>query len=204
MKKEILRLYLIASSGSFQNPYEDLEMAFNAGVTCFQLREKGENIKSGNDLIEFAEDVKQLCDKYGVVFIVNDNIELAERVGADGVHIGQDDMKPEDLPGYFDDKIIGLSVGNMVELEASNLSRISYIGVGPVYNTSSKNDAGSAIGTAGLKEVTSMTELPAVAIGGITIENYKDCLANGADGISVISAITQSQDIPQSVTTLLQ
>lgn len=204
MNKEILRLYLIASSGSFPNPLKDLEKAFNSGVTCFQLREKGENIKSGNDLIAFAEDVKQLCDKYGVVFIVNDNIKLAERVGADGIHIGQDDMKPEDLPAYFDDKIIGLSVGNMIELETSNLSRVSYIGVGPVYNTSSKDDAGSAIGIAGLKNVTSMSELPAVAIGGITTENYKDCLANGADGISVISAITQSQNIAQSVTTLLR
>lgn len=204
MNKEILRLYLIASSGSFPNPLKDLEKAFKAGVTCFQLREKGENIKSGNNLIEFAEGVKRLCDKYGVVFIVNDNIELAKKVGADGIHIGQTDMKPEDLPAYFEDKIIGLSVGNIAELESSDLSRVSYIGVGPVYNTSSKDDAGSAIGLAGLKNVTSMTELPAVAIGGITIGNYTDCLANGADGISVISAITQSQNIAQSVTTLLQ
>lgn len=204
MNKKILRLYLIASSSSFENPLEDLETAFEAGVTCFQLREKGEDVKSGDDLAGFARDVRTLCSKYNVAFIVNDNIELAEKVNADGIHIGQDDIKPEALPEYFNDKIIGLSVGNLTELESSNLSNVSYLGVGPVYNTSSKDDAGMAIGIEGLKEVTRMTPLPAVAVGGITSENYKDCLTNGADGVSVISAITQSSNIAQSVTTLLQ
>lgn len=81
---------------------------------------------------------------------------------------------------------------------------MSYIGVGPVYATKSKNDAGDAIGIDVLKQVTERTQLPAAAIGGITEDNYKLCLDNGADGICVISAITQSADIEQSVTALLQ
>lgn len=204
MNKEILRLYLIAGSGSFKNPLKDLETAFKQGVTCFQLREKGDNIKSGQALVDFALEVKSLCKKYDVPLIINDNSALAERIDADGIHIGQDDMKPQALPEYFNDKIIGLSVGNTEELRASNLERVSYIGIGPVYATSSKDDAGEAIGTAGLKQVAERTNLPAVAIGGITVNNYKACLENGADGICVISAITQAKNIEQTVTALLQ
>lgn len=204
MNKDILRLYLIASSSSFEHPLEDLETAFETGVTCFQLREKGAEKKSGDDLFKFAEDVKKLCRKYNVTFIVNDNIELAEKVGADGIHIGQGDTSPQNLPEYFNDKIIGLSVGNLAELGASDLGNVSYLGVGPVYSTLSKDDAGAAIGLSGLKEVADETVLPVVAIGGITTANYKECLENGADGVSVISAITKSSNIKQSVTTLLQ
>lgn len=204
MNKNILRLYLIASSSSFNNPLKDLETAFKHGVTCFQLREKGENIKTGQDLEDFAFKVKAICQKYGVILIINDDVYLAERIEADGIHIGQSDMKPDDLPAYFNDKIVGLSVGNIKELESSNLDRVSYIGVGPVYATKSKNDAGDAIGIDVLKQVTERTQLPAAAIGGITEDNYKLCLDNGTDGICVISAITQSADIEQSVTALLQ
>lgn len=203
MNKDVLRLYLIASSSSFKNPLKDLETAFKSGVTCFQLREKGQHIKSGEELVKFAQDVKDLCLKYKVTFIINDDVELAKIVDADGVHIGQDDTKPNDLPDFLDDKIVGLSVGNLDELKASDLSRVNYLGCGPVYPTSSKDDAGEAIGLEGLKSISEKTTLPIVAIGGITVLNYKDCLLNGADGISVISAVTQSVNIEQTVTQLL-
>lgn len=204
MNKEILRLYLIASSTSFKNPFEDLEKAFRSGVTCFQLREKGPDIKTSGDLKEFALKVKALCSKYKVPFIVNDDVKLAEAVGADGIHIGQDDIDPDMLPAYFNDKIIGLSVGNVLELKSSSLKRVSYLGVGPIFSTLSKADAGNAIGTDGLEQVTKRTKLATIAIGGITEYNYKSCLENGADGICVISAITQSDNIEQTVTALLQ
>lgn len=204
MNKEILRLYLIAGSDSFKNPLQDLETAFKAGVTCFQLREKGADIKTGRVLEDFALEVKNLCKKYGVTFIVNDDAELAEKVEADGIHIGQGDINPDMLSEFFNDKIIGLSVGNLTELKESSLGRVSYLGVGPVFSTSSKSDAGEAIGAAGLKEVIRHTKLPATAIGGITIENYSSCLDSGADGICVISAITQADNIEQTVTALLQ
>lgn len=204
MDKEILRLYLIASSASFKNPLENLETAFKSGVTCFQLREKGDGVKTGVALKNFALEVKALCSQYGVTFIVNDDVKLAEEIEVDGIHIGQDDMAPDRLPAYFNNKIIGLSVGNLSELESSNLERVSYLGIGPVFNTLSKDDAGDAIGLCGLKLVAERTKLPTVAIGGINEKNYKSCLENGADGICVISAITQSNNIEQTVTALLQ
>ena len=204
MNKEILRLYLIASSGSFKNPLGDLETAFKSGVTCFQLREKGSAIKTGEDLKDFAMEIKSLCRQYEVTFIINDDVKLAEEIEADGIHIGQDDMEPDMLPDYFNDKIIGLSVGSVKELEASSLDRVSYLGIGPVFSTLSKDDAGDAIGTNGLKQVVNRTKLPTAAIGGITEQNYKSCLENNADGICVISAITQSDNIEQTVTALLQ
>lgn len=87
MNKDVLRLYLIASSSSFKNPLKDLETAFKSGVTCFQLREKGQHIKSGEELVKFAQDVKDLCLKYKVTFIINDDVELAKIVDAEGVGI---------------------------------------------------------------------------------------------------------------------
>lgn len=204
MNKEIMRLYLIASSDSFKNPLGDLETAFKSGVTCFQLREKGSDIKTGEDLKDFAMEIKSLCRQYEVTFIINDDVKLAEEIEADGIHIGQDDMEPDMLPDYFNDKIIGLSVGSVKELEASSLDRVSYLGIGPVFSTLSKDDAGDAIGTNGLKQVVNRTKLPTAAIGGITEQNYKSCLENNADGICVISAITQSDNIEQTVTALLQ
>ncbi|MEY8560937.1 thiamine phosphate synthase [Jeotgalicoccus halotolerans] len=204
MNKDILRLYLIASSSSFKNPLKDLETAFKAGVTCFQLREKGADIKTDQELLDFALDVKALCSRYNTAFIINDDVLLAEAAEADGIHIGQDDMNPDMLPEYFNDKIIGLSVGNLTELKSSSLSRIAYLGIGPVFSTLSKEDAGEAIGTEGLRKLVNHTKLPTAAIGGITEENYKRCLDSGVDGICVISAITGADNIEQTVTALLQ
>lgn len=204
MNKDILRLYLIAGSSSFKNPLQDLEMAFKAGVTCFQLREKGADIKRGQALTDFALEIKALCNQYNVTFIINDDVKLAEEVEADGIHIGQDDINPDMLPEYFNDKIIGLSVGNLTELKSSRLDRVSYLGIGPVFSTLSKSDAGEAIGTEGLREIIKHTDLPAAAIGGITEKNCNLCLDSGADGICVISAITGSDNIEQTVTALLQ
>ena len=129
---------------------------------------------------------------------------LAEAAEADGIHIGQDDMDPDMLPAYFNDKIIGLSVGNLTELKSSSLSRVAYLGIGPVFSTLSKEDAGEAIGIEGLRKLVNHTKLPTAAIGGITEENYKRCLDSGADGICVISAITGADNIEQTVTALLQ
>ena len=204
MNKDILRLYLIASSSSFKNSLKDLETAFKAGVTCFQLREKGADIKTSKELLDFALEVKVLCSRYNVAFIINDDVLLAEAAEADGIHIGQDDMDPDMLPAYFNDKIIGLSVGNLTELKSSSLSRVAYLGIGPVFSTLSKEDAGEAIGIEGLRKLVNHTKLPTAAIGGITEENYKRCLDSGADGICVISAITGADNIEQTVTALLQ
>src|SRR5699024_905426 len=90
---------------------------------------------------------------------INDDVELAIKVDADGIHLGQDDIEPANLSSFFDEKIVGLSVGNLSELKSSNLSKVSYLGTGPVFLTTSKDDAGDAIGLSGLEAVAKNTEL---------------------------------------------
>ena len=150
MDRELLRLYFICGSEDAKGDViQTIREALEGGVTMFQLREKGVHPLEGEALVHFASDIKKVCREYGVPFIVNDDWKLAEAVGADGIHLGQDDMAVSDLPEYFDDKIIGLSVKDAAELEVSNLEKVDYIGTGPVFTTPSKADAGTAIGVEG-------------------------------------------------------
>lgn len=201
MERNRLRLYFICGSNNVKgNPIETIEEALKSGVTMFQLREKGVDSLKGEALFEFASEVKILCDKYDVPYIINDEPELAQRVGADGIHLGQDDMDVSLLSSYFDDKIIGLSVASQREFIESNLKQVDYVGTGPVFSTPSKADAGDAIGLEGLQKMRALIGgLPMVAIGGITPENYQECIENGADGISLISAIAGSEDVGNAV-----
>lgn len=207
MNKNDLRLYFIYGSdnGNTESSLYVIEQAIKNGVTSFQLREKGNDALTGKRLQDFAFSVKELTSRYDIPFIINDDVELAMTVNADGIHLGQDDMKPNELPAYFDDKIVGLSVRDEAELAGSNLENVDYIGSGTVFPTRSKEDAGEATGIAGLKVMREkIGNLPMVAIGGITQSNYKDCLKNGADGIAVISAISHADDIEQAVRTFLK
>ncbi len=205
MDRNILRLYFICGSNDVAGePLHVIEEALKHGVTMFQLREKGAGALEGEALFKFAMDIKRICRQYNVPYIINDDTMLAERVEADGIHLGQDDLDVSSLPPYFDDKIIGLSVGNKKELDDSNMDRVDYIGTGPVFLTSSKDDAGEVIGPEGLKIMRGLIgELPMVAIGGITEENYRECLNHGADGVSLISAIAGAEDVKKAVKSFL-
>lgn len=201
MNKMDLRLYFIYGSaqGDAAASLDVIRQALEGGVTMFQLREKGPGALEGRSLLDFASSVKSLTSEYGIPFIVNDDADLAMEVDADGIHIGQDDIKPADLPRWFDRKIIGLSVGSPEELALSDLRNVDYIGTGPVFPTQSKDDAGAAIGTAGLRRMREdIGRMPMVAIGGITHANYKACLEAGADGIAVISAISGAGDVTRA------
>ena len=207
MNKNDLRLYFIygSDSGDVKNSLDVIEQALQSGITLFQLREKGHGALIGKELKDFALSVQELTARYDVPFIINDDVELALAVKADGIHIGQDDMSPEKLPAYFDDKIVGLSVRDERELAASNLDNVNYIGTGPVFPTLSKDDAGKATGVSGLKLMREkIGDLPMIAIGGITENNYPECIENGADGIAVISAISQADDINQTIRNFLK
>ncbi|CAM4187757.1 thiamine phosphate synthase [Lacicoccus alkaliphilus] len=202
MNKKDLKLYFVYGSdqGDVERSLEVIRQALEAGITMFQLREKGEGALQGRALLDFARSVRALTLEYGVPFIVNDDAALAMEAGADGLHIGQDDIPPADLSAWFDEKIVGLSVGNAHELAASDLQEVDYIGTGPVFATQSKDDAGEAIGITGLEWMRNQVgPLPMVAIGGITHENYKACLDAGADGAAVISAIAGAEDVGQAV-----
>ncbi|HIV81622.1 MAG TPA: thiamine phosphate synthase [Candidatus Salinicoccus merdavium] len=207
MNKSYLRLYFIygTDNGDVQRSLDIIEQALQSGITLFQLREKGDGALAGKELKDFALTVQKMAARYDVPFIINDDVELAVAVQADGIHIGQDDMRPETLPDYFDDKIVGLSVRDESELAASNLGNVNYIGTGPVFPTLSKDDAGDATGVSGLKSMRDkIGTLPMVAIGGITESNYHECIENGADGIAVISAISEADDISRTVHKFLE
>lgn len=207
MDKNDLRLYFIygSNNGDTKTSLDIIEQALQSGITLFQLREKGQDALIGEALKDFAFSVQELTRRYNVPFIINDDVDLAMAVKADGIHIGQDDMSPDNLPAYFDEKIVGLSVRDEAELAASNLDNVDYIGTGPVFPTRSKDDAGDATGVSGLKLMRQKIGiLPMVAIGGITKNNYRACINNGADGVAVISAISQADNIDHAVHNFLK
>ncbi len=204
MDSAILRKYFIMGSQDCKNNPEDiLKEAIEAGITAFQYREKGAGSLKGNEKIKLGKKLRQICNDHQVPFIINDDKALIETLNVDGIHVGQDDVSVEILREKHPELIIGLSVGTEAELANSNLNVIDYIGVGPVYSTSSKIDASSAIGTDWITTLKKRyPKLPIVGIGGITEENAQNVLSAGADGVSVISAITKSKDIKATVSAI--
>lgn len=198
-----LAVYFICGTQDFkrtQNPEEAalicIETALQAGITMFQLREKGEGSLQGEAKLEFAKKVQALCQNYQVPFIMNDDMALAEQLNVDGVHIGQEDESIESVRQRFPNKIIGLSIHSPAEYGHSRVDLADYIGVGPVYGTQSKGDAKAPIGPEGIQAVRNVdSEIPIVAIGGITAETTAGIRNHGADGVSVISAITKASNV---------
>ncbi|KAK56317.1 thiamine phosphate synthase [Staphylococcus lugdunensis] len=178
--------------------------ALESGVTMFQFREKGSKVSQDKEIEQLALKLKELCHNYQVPFIVNDNVALALKAQADGIHVGQDDAKVEDFFEQFHDKIIGLSVSNLDELKRSDLTHVDYIGVGPIYQTPSKSDASTPVGPEMILTLRKeIGDFPIVAIGGVTENNAQAVVDAGADGISVISAIARSQNIDSTVNKFL-
>ncbi|PNZ29499.1 thiamine-phosphate pyrophosphorylase [Staphylococcus petrasii] len=178
-----------------------LKEALEAGITLFQFREKGPKALVGEDKVKLAQQLQALCRDYNVPFLVNDDVNLAEQIDADSIHVGQDDAQVATFAQRFNEKIIGLSVGNVEEYNHSDLTHVDYIGVGPMYATPSKADASEPVGPEMIKTLKEMNpSLPMVAIGGITEDNVGQIAEAGADGISVISAIARSHNIDKTVT----
>jgi thiamine-phosphate pyrophosphorylase len=206
-RNEFLKLYMIAGSQDVPQGHllPLLEAALQAGITCFQYREKGRNsladIQAKKNLGQACQD---LCRSYNVPFIVNDDVQLALALNADGVHVGQDDFAIEEVLTLFPNKIVGLSCRTKAEVQQANqFSAISYYGIGPVFATTSKADAKAAIGLQMLTELTQLAEKPVVAIGGISSQNAAAVKMAGVDGIAVISAITQAVAIPAAIAQLI-
>lgn len=200
--KELLKLYFICGTTTClgKDLYTVVEDALKGGITLFQFREKGKGALEGEEKLELAIKLKNLCKKYNVPFIVNDDIELALEIDADGVHVGQDDLGVDEIRKLMPNKIIGLSIGNEEELKQSKVEYVDYVGVGPVYVTQSKDDAGGAIGYEGLELMKKLLpQMPLVAIGGIQIQHIKDVMKTNVDGVSIISAISYSDNIEKTV-----
>lgn len=183
-----------------KDPLQTLQEALEAGITCFQLREKGEGALTGTAYTEFAEACQKLCQAYKVPFVVNDDVELAIKLNADGIHVGQDDLALPTFRKRAKGKIIGVSVHNSKEMERAILNGADYVGIGPIYQTYTKKDAEPPAGIAFLRTVRKQFDaFPIVGIGGITEETAAGIRAAGADGVSVISTICHSKDVKQTV-----
>lgn len=166
--------------------------ALRGGACVIQLRDKRLTVR---ELYPIALELREITREYGAVFIVNDSVELALAVDADGVHLGQEDM-PADVARRLmgPDRIIGVSTHSVDEAMAAERDGADYIGFGPMYVTATK-DAGAAKGPEGLKLVRGCVRIPVVAIGGIKASNAKQVIEAGADGIAVITAVTAAADI---------
>ena len=196
LNRNLLRIYFVMGSQNVLNiPLDVLEEALKGGITAFQFREKGEGALSGAKYLELATNCQSLCKQYGVPFIVNDDLELAIHLNADGIHIGQDDLPVQKVREMMGNKWVGVSVHTMTEVEESIRYGADYVGIGPIFPTNSKSDAKKPSGTRFLRKVSDLyPELPIVGIGGITPDNVNEVLEAGADGIAVVSAISLSEN----------
>ena len=178
-----------------------VESVLENGATFLQIREKD----LAPDAFEAgAERLKTLCVQRGVPFVVNDSVEIALKIDADGVHVGQSDIKGRDIRAIIGpDKILGISAGTVEEASAAEKAGADYIGVGAVFATSTKKNARSMT-MERLKEIVSSVSIPVVAIGGISTENILQLCGSGVDGVAVVSAIFAAEDPGRATADLLK
>ncbi|KAB8137908.1 thiamine phosphate synthase [Gracilibacillus oryzae] len=194
MNRELLQVYFImGSNNTNRDPLAVLEEALQGGITIFQFREKGAGALIGEEKRTLASKMKELCHRYNVPFIVNDEVDLAIEIEADGIHVGQDDEPLIQLKQRCPDNwIFGVSATNEKEARQAIKDGADYIGVGPIYGTATKEDAKQPIGVEGLAGIRAIAgDIPIVAIGGIKLGHVLRLRKAGADGVSVISAISQ-------------
>lgn len=178
-----------------------LRTAAEAGASLFQYRNKSAAMK---DAYVEALALRQAAAKADVLFIVNDRCDLALAVDADGVHLGQNDL-PLDLARKVmgPDKLIGISTHNPDQVQEAIAGKPDYLGFGPIFKPGSKQDHDPVVGLEGLRAVRELTSLPVFAIGGIQIEQVREVLRVGADGVAVISGILKAPDISDAVNAFL-
>lgn len=174
---------------------DQVEEAIQGGVTFVQIREKDLDPEK---FLEEAEELKALCEKYKVPFVINDNVEIAAEIGADGVHVGQSDMEAGDVRAKLGpDKIIGVSAQTVEQALLAEKHGADYLGVGAVFATGSKDDA-KEVEHETLKAICKAVKIPVIAIGGITKENVRELAGSGICGIAVISAIFAQEDVKEA------
>lgn len=171
---------------------EVVEGALKGGVTLLQLRDKNMNEEA---FIEVGKALLPLCRAYEVPLIVNDRLEAALAIGADGVHVGQDDLGAAEVRARLGNEgLLGVSAANPEELARVPQEAVDYLGVGPINPTKSKGDAGAAIGPEGIAPMRALTALPLVAIGGLGASDAAAVIKAGAQGLAVVSAIAGAAD----------
>ena len=196
-KSEDLRLYAITDRHwlNGETLYQQVEKALKGGVTFLQLREK--NLDE-EDFMKEARKIKALCKKYKVPLIINDNVEIAREIDADGVHVGQSDMEAGKVREKLGpDKIIGVSCKNVEQALLAKKHGADYLGVGAMYPTGTKKDA-TAVTPEALSAICQAVDIPVVAIGGINKDRIEPLKGTGVDGVAVVSAIFAAEDIEKA------
>ena len=181
--------------------YQQVEAALQNGATCIQLREKE---LDDADFLAEAQEMAALCRRYHVPFIINDNVDIAIACHADGVHVGQQDMAASDVRKRVGDQMmIGVSAHTVEEALEAVRNGADYLGLGAVFSTSTKTDAG-AMSFDTLKAICDAVEIPTVAIGGISPANIMQLAGSGVDGVAVVSAIFGAPDPGQATAQLVE
>ena len=175
-------------------------LAAEGGADVIQLRDK--HLES-RQLYETALEISKICRQHDVLFIVNDRVDIALAAKADGVHVGQGDIPAAVLRKFVPpDFIIGVSAGTAEEALRAEKDGADYVALSPVFDTSSKDDAGSGRGIEELKKMKQAVSIPVLAIGGINKDNIKEVIAAGADGAAVISAVVSQEDVTAAAASL--
>lgn len=201
--KEMMLLYAVTDRAWLKNETlaQQVEKAIQGGVTMVQLREKK---LDEQNFYEEALPIKEICNKYHVPFIINDNVELAMKCKADGIHVGQSDMKTKNVRKLVGkDMIIGVSAQTKKQAIDAEKNGADYLGVGAVFSTSTKLDA-SDVSFDTLKEICESVNIPVVAIGGINKNNILHLSGSGVDGVALVSAIFASEKIEEECKILKQ
>ncbi len=187
-------LYLVTDRGLSRgrSTIEVVAAAVRGGVTVVQFREKEAETR---DFVKEALAVHCLLEDRGIPMIVNDRIDVALAVSADGVHLGQKDMPIEMARKILGpDKIIGISAESVADAVAAEKAGADYLGVSPIYATPTKTDTAAALGLEGLRQIREAVDLPLVGIGGLNARNAAEAIRHGADGVAVVSAIVSADD----------
>jgi thiamine-phosphate diphosphorylase len=184
-------LYVITEP-ALRDPIEGARLALEGGARIIQLRDKHATTRQ---LVQVGQELRALTRQYGALLIINDRLDVALAVEADGVHLGQDDM-PAALARKVtgENFIIGVSAETVEEARQAEADGASYLGVGPMFATTTKPDAGAPVGPERLRAIKQAISIPVFGIGGITLQNAMQVLQAGADGICVISAIMGAVD----------
>jgi thiamine-phosphate pyrophosphorylase len=199
MKKIIAKgFYFITDSVlSKKGNIEDIKSALGAGVCAVQYRNKINDIEA---MVEEGREIKKLCGQMSVPFIINDALDVALAVDADGLHIGQSDIAYKEAREAFGkDKIIGVSVSTFEEAVIAKELGADYLGLGPIYQTATKLDAAKPCGIKLIREIKRICHLPLIAIGGINLENAQEVVAAGADGFCAISAVVGKDNVKEEI-----
>lgn len=191
---DIPKLYPITDCQLSNCTHEEIvQMMLSAGARLIQLRDKDASAK---ELLDAARACVKLTREAGATLIINDRVDVALTAGADGVHLGQEDLSVEEAREILgDDKIIGVSTHNLDQFQAALESSANYIAVGPVFSTTTKENPDPVVGLELVSEAKKLADRPLVAIGGISLERAPSVIAAGADSVAVISALYPFGDI---------